>query len=228
MDRPRVGITTYYQDASWGAWHQRAAVVPATYVEMVAGAGAIPLLVPPCTRTTGALDALVLVGGGDVDPASYRGAHHPAISGVDPARDAGELALLAAALDAGIPVLAICRGHQLLNVALGGTLVPHVPDVVGHTGHQPGPGRFAPVEVETVAGSIAAAALGARATVSCSHHQAVDVLGAGLVVTARSVEAVPVVEAVELAGHRFVVGVQWHPEESPERGLVDALVAAVP
>ncbi|MHB8219510.1 MAG: gamma-glutamyl-gamma-aminobutyrate hydrolase family protein [Acidimicrobiales bacterium] len=226
---PLVGLTTYYQEATWGPWARRAATVPATYVELVVGSGARPVLLPPCgpggaADVVGALDALVLIGGGDVDPATYGRPAHPATSGVDPSRDAGELALLAAALDADLPVLAICRGHQLLNVAQGGTLVQHVPELVGHQGHQPGPGRFAPVDVVTEPGSVVAAALGERATVSCSHHQAVDTVGEGLAVTARSVDAV--IEAVELEGHRFAVGVQWHPEETADRRLLDALVSA--
>jgi len=222
-----VGITTYYQEAAWGPWARRAAIVPATYVELVAGSGAQPVLLPPCggVDVVGALDALVLVGGGDVDPAAYGRPAHPATTGVDPARDTAELALLAAALDADLPVLAVCRGHQLLNVALGGTLFQHLPQVVGDEGHQPGPGRFAPMEVVTEPGSAIAAVLGERVAVACSHHQAVDAVGEGLVVSARSADGV--IEAVELPGRRFTVGVQWHPEETGDRRLVDALLGAV-
>ncbi|MDA8357950.1 MAG: gamma-glutamyl-gamma-aminobutyrate hydrolase family protein [Actinomycetota bacterium] len=224
---PLVGLTTYYQETAWGPWARRAAAVPATYVELVASSGAHPVLLPPAgsAEVVGRLDALVLIGGGDVDPAAYGRPAHPATSGVDPARDAWELALLAAALDADLPLLAVCRGHQLLNVALGGTLVQHLPDVVGHDGHQPGPGRFAPVEVVAEPGSRVAEALGPRLTVACSHHQAVDTLGEGLAVSARSTDGV--IEAVELTGRRFAVGVQWHPEETGDRRLVDALVEAV-
>jgi putative glutamine amidotransferase len=230
---PIVGVTTYRQQASWGAWDRPAAVLPASYVDTVAAAGGSPVLLPPYENATAVgraasivtrLDALVLVGGGDVDPGRYGQEPHPATSGVDPGRDASEFDLLGAALDADLPVLAICRGMQVLNVYLGGTLVQHVPDVVGHEGHRPAQGCFGAVEVITEAGSMVAKILGERAIVRCSHHQAIDVMGRGLVVTARSLDGL--IEAVELPEARFVVGVQWHPEEDldqrPFRALLDA------
>lgn len=142
-------------------------------------------------------------------------------------RDESERALLACALDRDLPVLAICRGLQLLNVHLGGSLLAHLPDLVGHRGHQPAPGEFADVDVVTVPGTRTAAIVGDKDTVRCSHHQAIDRLAPGLVVAARSVEpaeAEGVIEAVELARAHFVVAVQWHPEESGDRRLFDALV----
>ncbi len=231
---PIVGVTTYHQQASWGPWDRLATVLPASYTDTVATAGGRPVLLPPTTGAVdddaavvvvAALDALVLVGGGDIDPALYGQAPAPATVGVDPGRDASELALLAAALDADLPVLAICRGMQLLNVFLGGTLVQHVPDVVGHDTHQPARGCFGDVEVTTEAGSLVAKFLGETATVRCSHHQALDRLGAGLVVTARSADGLA--EAVELPSARFVVGVQWHPEEDADRRPFAALLDAV-
>jgi gamma-glutamyl-gamma-aminobutyrate hydrolase PuuD len=211
-----------------------AAVLPTSYVESVASAGARPVLLPPLEAGGGddgaaaavvaVLDALVLVGGGDVDPARYGQPPHPATNGVDAGRDAEEFALLRAALAADLPVLAICRGMQLLDVQCGGTLVQHLPDVVGHDGHQRARGCFADVDVVTEPGSVVAKVLGDTATVRCSHHQAVDRLGEGLVVTARSADGVA--EALELPSARFVVGVQWHPEEGLDPGLFEALLRA--
>src|SRR5580700_10309010 len=187
---PLVGVTTYRQDAAWGPWQRAAAVLPTSYVDCVAAAGGRPLLLAPsegaggedasAADVVGALDALVLVGGGDVDPACYGAAPHPATAGVNRRRDDHELALLDAALRADRPVLAICRGLQLLNVHLGGTLVQHVPDVVGHSGHQPAVGCFGPVEVRIEAGTLLSKAMGESGTVRCSHHQAVDRLADGL------------------------------------------------
>ncbi len=231
---PVVGLTTYNQRAAWGPWDRVAAVLPASYVDTVAAAGGRPVLLPPVTpdadeggaaRVVEALDALVLVGGGDVDPARYGQQPDPATSGVDAGRDASELAVLEAALRADLPVLAICRGMQLLDVHLGGTLFQHVPDVVGHDGHQPARGCFADVEISTEAGSMVSKVMGETATVRCSHHQAVDALGDGLIVTARAADGL--VEAIELPAARFVVGVQWHPEEDGDERLFRALLDAL-
>jgi len=230
---PIVGVTTYRQQASWGPWDRLATVLPASYVDTVASAGGRPVLLPPCgsgidedaADVVEALDALVLVGGGDVDPARYGQRSHPATAGVDPGRDASELALLEAALDADLPVLAICRGMQLLDVHLGGTLFQHVPDVVGHDGHQQARGCFGDVEITTEAGSMVAKVMGETAVVRCSHHQAIDAVGEGLVVTARSADGIA--EALELPAARFVVGVQWHPEEDADERLFEALLDAI-
>ena len=170
------------------------------------------------------LDGLVLTGGGDVDPGAYAEQADPETGGVDPVRDASERALLAAALVADLPVLAICRGCQVLNVELGGTLHQHLPDVIGHAAHRSAPFVFGDVDVETVPGSLTAEVFGATPAVRCSHHQAIDVLGRGLVPTAATDDGV--IEAVELPGARFVLGVQWHPEEQGDRRPFDALVRA--
>jgi len=167
---------------------------------------------------------LVLTGGGDVDPGAYGEEPDPEVAGVDPVRDASERALLAAALRVDLPVLAICRGCQVLNVELGGTLHQHLPDVVGHLEHRSAPYVFGDVAVATVPGTLAAEVFGPDPTVRCSHHQAIATLGRGLVTTASTRDGV--VEAVELPTARFVLGVQWHPEEGPDRRPFDALVRA--
>jgi putative glutamine amidotransferase len=232
---PLVGVSMYRQVTSWWSWERDAALVPGAYIDLVTAAGGRPVLVPPerevptsgrpgLGRLVASLDALVLIGGGDMDAGRYGQRPDPRDAGANPARDDLELALLDAALGRDLPVFAICRGMQVLNVRLGGDLVQHLPDLIGTVAHQPRPGAFGEVPVATVEGSEVRRVLGEQFAVLCSHHQAVGTLGAGLVVTARSEDGV--VEAVELPGHRFVVGVQWHPEETGDRRLFDALVAA--
>jgi putative glutamine amidotransferase len=232
---PLIGITTYVARAAWGAWERPAAVLPESYYELVASAGARPLLLPPlrtaaagpsfgAAEVIAALDGLVLTGGGDVDPAAYGQRAEAAVAGVDPVRDESERALLAAALGAHLPVLAVCRGCQILNVELGGTLYQHLPDVVGHDDHRRGPSVFDEVAVITSPGTLTAEVFGAGTTVLCSHHQAIDHLGAGLVPTARAADGV--IEAAELEGADFVLAVQWHPEEAGDQRPFAALVGA--
>jgi putative glutamine amidotransferase len=146
------------------------------------------------------------------------------VGGIDLNRDASERALLAAALDADMPILAICRGCQVLNVYLGGTLHQHLPDVVGNLDHRSAPMVFGDVDVTTVPDTTTATVFGPGTTVRCSHHQAIRDLGRGLVVTARAPD--DVVEAVELPSARFVLAVQWHPEEGMDQRPFDALVRA--
>jgi gamma-glutamyl-gamma-aminobutyrate hydrolase PuuD len=232
---PLIGVTTYVADTSWGAWERRAAVLPESYYELVAAAGGRSLLVPPPSSAPGGpgagaedviavLDGLVLTGGGDLDPAAYGEEPDAEVSGVDENRDASERALLAAALQADMPVLAICRGAQVLNVELGGNLVQHLPDEVGNVDHRSAPMVFGDVDVSTVPGTVTASVFGPTTTVRCSHHQAIRELGRGLVVTAHAGDGV--VEAVELPSARFVLAVQWHPEESMDQRPFDALVEA--
>jgi putative glutamine amidotransferase len=232
---PLIGVSTYVADARWGSWERRAAVLPESYFELVAAAGGRPMLLPPLStapdgpgqgadEVIAVLDGLVLTGGGDVDPFAYGEEPEPEVAGVDTNRDASERALLQAALRADVPVLAICRGCQVLNVELGGTLHQHLPDVVGHTEHRTAPYVFGDVEVDAEPGSLAAAVFGSTPTVRCSHHQAIRDLGHGLVPTARTHDGV--VEAVELPTARFVLAVQWHPEEGGDRRPFDALVNA--
>ncbi len=212
-----------------------------SYVDAVVDAGGIPVVVPPpvgepagaggnpgfdagawAAGVLAACDGLVMTGGGDVDPARYGGPEATPAAGVLVVRDEAELALAGAAVDRGLPLLAICRGLQVLNVALGGDLVAHVPDVVSSDAHRPAPGAFGSVLVHTVAGSLARRLLGPSASVPCSHHQAVGRLGDGLVATAWADDGL--VEAVEHSGDGFVMGVQWHPEERDGAGLFRALV----
>jgi gamma-glutamyl-gamma-aminobutyrate hydrolase PuuD len=233
--RPLIGVTTYRQVSSWWAWERDAALVPARYVDHVAGAGGWPLLIPPCDPADGgpgagaveavaALDGLVLIGGGDVGATEYRQAPDPRNAGMSQMRDASERALLAEAIRTDLPVLAICRGAQLLNAHLGGDLVQHLPDVIGTTAHQPAPGAFGEITVMTEPGTRINGIVGDRLQVLCSHHQAIGTVGGDLAVTARARDGV--VEAIELPGPRFVVGVQWHPEERGGAPLFDALVDA--
>lgn len=217
--RPVVGLTCYLEQIQTGAWDIPAGYLPADYFEGVSLAGGVAVLLPPqpvdpetVEGLLDSLDALVITGGYDVDPARYDQEPHPATDRPRTDRDAWELALLRAALDRGIPVLGICRGAQLLNVAFGGTLHQHLPDVLGHGGHRVGNGVFARLPVRTVAGTRLAALIGDCADAPCYHHQAIDKVGDGLVVSAWDPDGV--VEAVELPGEAFALAVQWHPEKS--------------
>lgn len=225
-------MTTYVEPAQQGVWDVPAAYLQYQYVDLVSRAGAVALLLPPQPSTPevvgdvlARIDALVVAGGRDVDARRYGAAPHPAADPPAPERDDWELALTRAALDRGTPLLGICRGAQVLTVALGGTLVQHVPDLPGAGAHRLGPGEFAHHTVRTVAGSRLAEVLGSAAAVSCYHHQAVAEVPAGLRATAHADDGV--VEGVELEGDRFVVGVQWHPEERlDDLRLMQALVHA--
>ena len=224
--RPLVGITAYGEQASFGVWDLQAALLPFTYPTSVIAAGGVPVLIPPLVEAAAAvdrLDAVVVSGGPDVAPDRYGAMPHPRTGAPRPDRDATELAVIERALELGIPLLAVCRGHQMLDVTLGGTLHQHLPDVVGHEKHNPTPGVFGTIEIALEPGSRVAAALGGSVAGQCHHHQAIDRLADGLVVTGRAPDGT--IEAVELDGRPFVVGVQWHPEQDDPR-LFGALVAA--
>jgi putative glutamine amidotransferase len=224
--KPIVGITSSTEDVHWGAWRLAAALVPVAYVAAVEHAGGRPLLVPPSGQgvdeTLDALDGLILSGGNDLDPAGYGAEPHPETQGVDPERDRGELALLEAALARDMPVLAVCRGSQVLNVLRGGDLVQHLPEAVGHERHRHTPGVFADHPVELEAGSRLAAIFGDHAPVKSHHHQGFGRIGKGLRPAAHADDGT--VEALEDPERRFAVGVLWHPEEGDDLDLFRALV----
>jgi gamma-glutamyl-gamma-aminobutyrate hydrolase PuuD len=223
-----IGVTAYAERARWAAWDMPASVVPQRYLDKVLAAGGIPVIVPAVPDIAGALsrlDGLLLVGGGDLDPARYDAVPHPKNTPINVVRDHAELALLREALALGLPILGICRGLQLLNVALGGTLHQHVPDVVGHEGHSGGGGVFTRHDVHLRPRSRLARALG-RTTleVPSLHHQAIDRLGTGFTACGWSDDGL--IEAAELDGYPFTVGVQWHPEADREVAVFTALVTA--
>jgi putative glutamine amidotransferase len=228
-----VGICAAVERVRWGAWDQTVTMAPRSYATAVQRTGALALLLPPDERALDApdalldrIDALMLAGGADVDPRSYGADPHPQTKGTWPERDAFEIALVRRALDRGMPVLGICRGMQMLNVACGGTLAQHLPDQVGHEDHRHTPGTFGDHEVRLEPGSLAAAAAGGeRLVVKSHHHQGVDRVGDGLAVTGWAAED-EVVEAVELPGDGFALGVLWHPEEDVRDRVVGALVDA--
>lgn len=237
-------MTTYLDQAQSGIWDVRAGFLPAAYFDGVTRAGGIAVLLPPqpvdadiADRVLDGLDALVITGGKDIDPCAYGQVPHPATDEPGRDRDAWEFALLDAALRRGLPVLGICRGAQVLNVAFGGTLHQHLPDVIGHSGHRAGNAVFTTLPVRTVPGTRLSALMGESCQARCYHHQAIAQVGDGLVVSAWDADGV--VEALELPGGNFVLAVQWHPEESLEdlrlfaavvdaaRAYADARVSAI-
>ena len=227
MGKPVVGITTYLTRAAWGAWDLEAALVPAAYVRAVTRAGGVPLLVPPgaaVDETLDAVDGLIFSGGSDLDPELYGADPHAETVGVVRERDDFELALMQAALARDLPVLAICRGSQVLNVALGGGLEQHVPDRVGTDAHKETPGVFAEHDVAVEPETQLASILGDRYDVKSHHHQGFGDLGRGLREAARAPDGT--VEAVEDPERRFALGVLWHPEEGEDLALFEALVEA--
>ncbi|MFJ7061902.1 gamma-glutamyl-gamma-aminobutyrate hydrolase family protein [Streptomyces griseobrunneus] len=225
MPRPVIGISTYQDPARWGVWDMPAVLLPAAYPRLVRAAGGLAVLLPPdeaadaARETVAALDGVVIAGGADVEPARYGAAPDPRTGPPARERDAWELALIEAAIELHVPLLGICRGMQLLNVALGGTLHQHLD---GHTG---GHAVFGGHPVTPVPGTAYAAAVPETATVPAYHHQAVDRLGTGLVASAHAPDGT--VEALELPGREsLVLGVQWHPEMGEDPRVMTALVDA--
>jgi len=231
--RPAIGICTALERARWGAWDRRAALLPYEYIQEIHRAGGLAMMIPPDPlliedpdEVLDRLDGFVLAGGCDVDPSMYGAEPHPSTIGAVPERDQVELALVRRAVERDMPVLGICRGMQVLNVALGGTLRQHVPDDVGHDDHRRNPGTFDgnDHEVTLTPGSLAALAAGEeRHATKSHHHQSVETVGEGLTVTGYSVlDDLP--EAIESSANSFVLGVQWHPEADQASRVISSLV----
>jgi putative glutamine amidotransferase len=227
--RPLIGITTEREHAHWAGYNAEVDLLPANYSDIVVAAGGCPVLVPlrpGCVvELLAHLDGLLVSGGGDISAERYGATAHPSMHDVRPDRDQVELLLLGSFIEARRPVLAVCRGAQLLNVLRGGDLVQHLPDTLDGDGHR-GPGSASlRHKVALVPGSHVAEALGTAVEASCNHHQAINRLGRGVRTVAQAVDGV--IEAVELDDHPFAVAVQWHPEESGDVRLFQALVNAV-
>jgi putative glutamine amidotransferase len=235
MSRPVIGICTALEQARWSVWDEQALLLPRSYVLAIQRAGGLAVMLPiddaaeqDPAQMLGLIDGLVLAGGADIDPASYGQKAHETTTGTVPERDAFEIALVRAAIERSMPVLGICRGMQLINVALGGTLLQHLPERFGHHEHRRVVGSFdgADHDVEVRDGTLAMRVVGEHHHATKSHHhQGVDRLGDGLEVSGTSaMDGLP--EAIELTGARFVLGVQWHPEADETSSVVGALVAA--
>ena len=228
-----IGLCAAVERARWSVWDDEAVLLPRSYVTAVQRAGGIPVLLAPdpdaAERThelLDLLDGLVLAGGADLDPATYGAPAHPQTAGIRPERDAFELALATAAMEADVPFLGVCRGMQIMNVARGGTLTQHLPDDLGHEDHRRALGTFddADHDVRLADGSLAARVAGeALHPTKSHHHQGVDRIGDGLEVSGwATIDDLP--EAIEVPGNRFALGVQWHPEADSTSPLLAALV----
>lgn len=224
--RPIIGITSYVERARWGPWDAPAVLVPLTYVRAVEAAGGRAVLVPPSEdgveEILASVDGLIFSGGADIDPQIYRADRHPETTGTRPDRDRAETKLLAAALERSLPVLAICRGMQLLNVVKGGDLVQHLPDLSADNAHRLALGEFSRHDVTIEPDTKLSALLGDRSMVASHHHQAPRRIGRDLRIAARAQDGT--VEALEDPGSDFVMAVLWHPEEGEDRALFEALV----
>jgi putative glutamine amidotransferase len=214
MSRPLIGITTYREQARFGDWNTAADLLHATYARSVEAAGGVVVLLPPqhagAVEVAARLDGLIIAGGADVDPARYRAAPHPRTKSWRPDRDAWEWSLLDAAEAAGLPVLGICRGMQLMAVR------------AGHSEHSPAPAAFGWTPIRTEPGSLVRRLVGDEVQVNCHHHQAV-LQHPGFEVTARAADGT--IEAMEVPERAFWLAVQWHPEYGDDYGLFGGLVA---
>ncbi len=228
--RPLIGLTAYREPARWGVWDQSADLLPTVYAHAIETAGGVPVLLPPtapydeaAAATTARLDGLVISGGPDVSPQRYDEQPHERTTQWREDRDGWELALLDAADGAGLPVLGVCRGMQVMAVHAGGRLEQHVPDLVGHDGHNPRPGTFGETAVSLDPASRLASLVGTSLTVHCHHHQSVR-SHPGFTAAAWAGDGL--VEAMEATGDRLCLAVQWHPEMAADAGLFRAIVEA--
>lgn len=229
--RPLIGLSTYREQVRWGVWDQSADLLPTVYAASIEAVGGVPVLLPPAVddasgsarAVVSRLDGLLIAGGADVDPGLYGQEPHARTVRWREDRDAWELALLEAAESVGLPTLGVCRGMQLMAVRAGGSLDQHTPDVVGHEDHNPGADAFGSTEVDLLPGTRVSAVVGNRLTVHCHHHQSVRE-HPGFEPAGYAADGT--VEAMEQAGDRFCVAVQWHPEMAQDAGLFHALVLA--
>jgi len=232
MGRPLIGVCAAVERASFGVWNDEPAILlPLSYSRAIHGAGGMMAMLPPDRvaeeepdELLGRIDALVLGGGADIDPETQGVEAHPETIGSNPDRDRFEIALARAALERGTPLLGVCRGMQVLNVACGGTLDQHIPDRLGHEIHRPVPGSWVEHDVRIEPGSLAASATGTeRLTVKSHHHQGVDRVGESLAASAWAIDD-DTVEAIESGDGSFALGVLWHPEEDPQDRVFPSLV----
>jgi putative glutamine amidotransferase len=231
---PVIGLSATVARARWGHWHVATHLLSRSYADAVQAAGGMAVILPPDPRAIDdadpwldLLDGLIVTGGSDVDPGFYGAERDPHTKGTVPERDAFEIALSRRALDRDLPLLGICRGMQVMNVARGGTLIQHLPADVGHEDHRRTLGSFenADHDVRLLGGSLAERAAGETMhSTKSHHHQGVDRIGEGFEVTGwATIDELP--ETIEDPSRRFALGVQWHPEADPDSQLIGALVA---
>jgi putative glutamine amidotransferase len=232
MSRPLIGVCAAVENAHFGVWKDEPTVLmPLSYSRAIHGAGGMVAMLPPDRLATeepdqvlDRIDALLLGGGADIDPESHGAEAHPETVGTNPDRDRFEIALARRALEREIPLLGICRGMQILNVACGGTLDQHIPDRLGHERHRPVPGSWAEHDVRIEPGSLAARLAGTELlTVKSHHHQGVDAVPDALTTSAWDTDDENI-EAIESADGQFALGVLWHPEEDPNDRVIPSLV----
>lgn len=230
---PIIGLTPALEEARWGPWEAAAHVLSRSYSDHVQRAGGIAVLLPPDPRASDdpepwldLVDGLILTGGADLDPDAYGAEPHPETKGTVPERDAFEIALARGAMERDLPLLGVCRGMQVMNVARGGTLIQHLPDDVGHEDHRRVMGSFdnADHDVRLADGSLARRVAGeAIHSTKSHHHQGVDRIGDGLEVTGwATIDDLP--ETIEDPACAFALGVQWHPEADDGSRMIAALV----